>query len=110
MISPYNLASHRILQAATSPTVLQFMKHVSDRHYMEMSLVEAEVGEGSKLKGLSIADAQLRSDFGVIVVALRRDGEHMLFNPGPHEQLLAGDVLVLMGQDEKLLEMEQALR
>lgn len=109
VISPYNLASHRILQAATSPTVLQFMKHVSDRHYMEMSLVEAEVGEGSKLKGLSIADAQLRSDFGVIVVAIRRDGEHMLFNPGPHEQLLAGDVLVLMGKDEKLLDMEQAL-
>lgn len=109
VISPYNLASHRILQAATSPTVLQFMKHVSDRHYMEMSLVEAEVGEGSKLKGLSIADAQLRSDFGVIVVALRRDGEHMMFNPGPHEQLLAGDMLVLMGQDEKLLETQQVL-
>ncbi len=109
VISPYNLASHRILQSATSPTVQQFMRHISDHHYMEMSLVEAEVGEGSKLKGLSIADAQLRSDFGVIVVAIRRDGEHMLFNPGPREQLLAGDVLVLMGQDEKLLKTEQAL-
>ena len=54
VISPYNLASHRILQAATSPTVLQFMKHVADRHYMEMSLIEAKVSESSKLKGLSI--------------------------------------------------------
>ncbi len=109
VISPYNLASHRILQAATSPTVLQFMRHVSDRQYLEMSLVEAEVGEGSKMKGLSIADSKLRSDFGVVIVAIRRDGEHMLFNPGPHEPILAGDVLVLMGHDEKLAETQRAL-
>lgn len=109
VISPYSLASHRILQAATSPAVLEFMKHVSDRHYMEMSLVEAAVGEGSKLTGLTIADAQLRSDFGVIVVAIRREGDRMVFNPGPQERLFPGDVLVLMGQDEKLAETERAL-
>jgi len=51
VISPYKLASHRILQAATSPTVLQFMKHVADRHYMEMSLIEAKVSESSNSKG-----------------------------------------------------------
>ena len=54
VISPYNLASHRILQAATSPTVLQFMKHISDQHYLEMSLMEAEVQEGSRLNGLRV--------------------------------------------------------
>ena len=109
VISPYNLASHRILQAATSPTVLQFMKHVADRHYMEMSLIEAKVSPSSKLKGLSIADAQFRADFGVIIVAIRRGQQDMLFNPGPEEQLMAGDVLVLMGHDEGLMETEQAL-
>jgi len=109
VISPYNLASHRILQAATSPTVLQFMKHVADRHYLEMSLVEAKVSEGSRLEGLSIADAQLRADFGVIIVAIRRGEDDMLFNPGPQEQLLVDDVLVLMGHDEKLAETERAL-
>lgn len=110
VISPYQLASHRILQAATSPAVLQFMKHVSDRKYMEMSLVEAEVGEGSKLTGLTIADAQLRSDFGVIVVAILREGDPMVFNPGPQERLFAGDVLVLMGPEENLAETVRALR
>lgn len=109
VISPYNLASHRILQAATSPAVLQFMKHVSDRQYMEMSLVEATVTESSKMKGLSIAESKLRSDFGVVIVAIRRDGDQMLFNPGPHENIHTGDVLVLMGHDEKLAETQRAL-
>lgn len=108
VISPYNLASHRILQAATSPAVLQFMKHVSDRHYMEMSLVEATVGENSRMKGQSIAESKLRSDYGVVIVAIRRD-EQMLFNPGPQESIFAGDVLVLMGHDEKLAQTQLAL-
>ena len=85
------------------------MKHVADRHYMEMSLIEAKVSESSKLKGLSILDAQLRADLGVIIVAIRRGDQDMLFNPGPKEWLLAGDVLVLMGHDDKLVEVEQAL-
>ena len=109
VISPYNLASHRILQAATSPTVLQFMRHISDQHYLEMSLIEAEVQEGSPLSGLSIADAPLRSDYGVNIVAIRREGKHMIFNPGPQERLLAGDVLVLMGNDAQLAETQQML-
>ncbi len=33
----------------------------------------------------------------------------MIFNPGPQERLLAGDVLVLMGHDEKLAETQQML-
>ena len=87
----------------------EFMKHVADRHYMEMSLIEAKVSESSKLKGLSIADAQFRADFGVTIVAIRRGHEDMLFNPGPKEQLMASDVLVLMGHEERLMETEQAL-
>ena len=85
------------------------MKHIADRHYLEMSFIEAKVSQTSKLKGLSIADAQLRADFGVIIVAIRRGHDDMLVNPGAQEELLAGDVLVLMGHDERLMETERAL-
>ena len=102
VISPYNLAGHRIVQAATSPAVLEFMKHVADQHYMEMNLVEAHVSEKSALAGRTIQEAGLRSDFDVIVVAIRRGSQRMMFNPGPDETLEPGDVLVLMGHDEKL--------
>ena len=109
VISPYNLAGHRIVQAATSPTVLEFMKHVADRHYMEMSFVEARVSKQSSLAGRSIADANLRSEFDVIAVAIRRDTKKMIFNPGPDEKLQPGDVLVLMGHDENLAAIKRTL-
>jgi len=109
VISPYALASQPILQAATSPTVLRFMKQVSDRNDLDMNLVEIRVDSGSQLVGESIAAAKLRSKFGVNVVAVRRGDDHMIGNPDPYETLVAGDVLVLIGREECLRDTARAL-
>jgi voltage-gated potassium channel len=101
VVTPYNLTGNRIIQAATSPTVLQFMDHVADRHYLEMNLGEAAVSDGSPLVGRSLGDARLRADHGVVVVALKRQGA-MKFNPGPEEDIRPGDILVLMGHEDAL--------
>lgn len=108
VISPYNLTAHRIIQAATSPTALQFMDHVADRHYLEMNLGEAVVAEASALVGRSIGDARLRADHGVVVVALKRGGA-MKFNPGPEEELRAGDILVVLGHEQNLEKTQRLL-
>ena len=47
VFSPYRLASHRIVQAAMAPTVLQFMDHIADRVTLEMNLGEARGWPGS---------------------------------------------------------------
>ena len=88
--------------------MLQFVEHVADRHYLEMNLGEATVSDRSKLGG-TIGSARLRSDHGVIVVAVKRN-ETMLFTPGPSEELRPGDVLVLMGREEDLKKTEGLLR
>lgn len=108
VISPYNLTAHRIIQGATSPTVLQFMDYVADRHYLEMNLGEAVVTEGSALVGCSIGDARLRAEHGVVVVALKRAGT-MKFNPGPEEEFRAGDIVVVLGNQQNLEKTQQML-
>ena len=108
VVSPYHSTAHRIIQAATSPTVLQFMDHVADRHYLEMNLGEAVVSQGSRLVGRSIGDARLRAEHGVVVVALKRDGS-MKFNPGPDEELRAGDILVVLGAQRNLEKAQDLL-
>jgi voltage-gated potassium channel len=101
VVTPYSLTGQRIMQAATSATVLEFMDYVADRHYLEMNLGEATVSARSTLAGRTIAQVRLHSDHGVIVVAVKRQGR-MLFNPLPEEELRAGDTLVIMGHAEKL--------
>ena len=109
VVSLYSLASHRIVQAATSPNVLKFMDHVSDGHHMEVSFIEAQVGERSDLAGSTIEDAKTLTDLNVRIVAMKRGDERMRFNPRPEEQLESGDVLVLMGHDDDLQEAEAKL-
>lgn len=107
-MTPYNLTGHGIIQAATSPTVLQFMDHVADRHSLEMNLREAVVAEGSSLVGRSLGEVRLRADVGVVVVAVKRQGA-MKFNPGPGEDPRPGDILVLMGHDDDLRRTQELL-
>lgn len=109
VVAPYNLTGHRIIQAATSPTVLQFMDHVADRYYLEMNLGEAVVSESSELVGRSLGEVRFRAEHGVVVVAVKRQGA-MKFNPGPEEQLRPEDILVLMGHEENLRKTQELLR
>lgn len=107
VVSPYSLASARLLQTATSPTVVRFMERVSDRHVLEMNLGEARIGKGSPLTGLTIRDARLRHDYGVIVVAIKRGPDGMIFNPPPEERLEAEDVLVVMGDETSMARIQK---
>jgi voltage-gated potassium channel len=108
VVTPYHWTGQRILQAATSATVLEFMDYVADRHYLEMNLAEAEVSERSKASGSTIAAARLHADYRVIVVAIKRAGT-MLFNPLPEEELKPKDILVLMGHADQLRKTKQLL-
>ena len=109
VFSPYRLASHRIVQAAMAPTVLQFMDHIADRATLEMNLGEARIGEHAKIAGRSLGEADLRTSFGVTVVAVKPTDGKMVFNPGSEQALSAGDTLVVIGHEKNLAATKQAL-
>jgi voltage-gated potassium channel len=74
---------------------------------MELELVEIVVHPHSDLAGKTLAGAEVRQRFGIIVVALKR-GDSSTFNPGPDERIEAGDVLVALGPLQALEQIEQA--
>jgi CPA2 family monovalent cation:H+ antiporter-2 len=56
---------------------------------------------GSPLVGQRLADSDLRSVYGVTVIAIRR-GDELRPNPGGEERIEAGDLLVVMGLGEEV--------
>jgi K+/H+ antiporter YhaU regulatory subunit KhtT len=56
---------------------------------------------GSPLIGKTISGCALRSNYGVSVVAIRRESG-LLTNPGPETTLCQNDVLYLLGSQEQL--------
>ena len=84
----------------------QHLVRLLDTHAW-FELAEVVVHPSSDLAGKTLAGAEVRQRFGIIVVALKR-GEESTFNPGPGERIEAGDVLVALGPIQALEEIEQA--
>lgn len=60
-----------------------------------------KVGKSSPLAGKTLAEIELRKKFGVTLLAIRRDTE-TLSNPHGDIQLFAGDILIILGQPDKI--------
>ena len=105
VVSPTRIAGLRVLQAAVNPTAVEFMEIVTQQQALQLSLADIEVSEKSSLAGRTIADCQIRGQYGVIIVAVKRE-KGMEFNPDPSYEISAGDVLVVLGEDLDLVQFQ----
>jgi voltage-gated potassium channel len=107
VLNPYRVGGTRLAITALKPTVTDFLDASLSGSSIELELAEVVVHPSSDLAGKTLAGAEVRQRFGIIVVALKR-GEESTFNPGPGERIEAGDVLVALGPIQALEEIEQA--
>jgi voltage-gated potassium channel len=56
---------------------------------------EVRIKTGSTLVGKNLIESNLRKDYGVIIVLIKKSDGRMIFNPMPSEILDQNDVLVL---------------
>lgn len=110
VISPYTLGAIQMAHTALRPAVVDFMRLATSAEHLDLSAEQIELSPASRLVGASIRSAELRQQFGVIVVAIRRAEGHMEFNPSPDARLLAGDQLVLLGSSNQLRELDEVAR
>jgi voltage-gated potassium channel len=107
VINPYRLGGMRLAYTAIKPTVTDFVEASMAGTSVELELAEIVVHPSSELAGKTLASAEVRRRFGIIVVALKR-GETSHFNPAPDMDIEAGDVLVALGPTQALERVERA--
>jgi K+/H+ antiporter YhaU regulatory subunit KhtT len=64
------------------------------------------VESGSSFAGATIEGSRIRQEMGVIVLAIKRGGAGMRFNPAPEDHIEAGDYLIAMGEPASLRRLE----
>ena len=109
VVSPNLLGGRRMAEMLKRPTVVDFIDIAMTNSHLGLMMEEARVGDGSHLIGKNLIDSHLRQDYGVIIVAIKRDSGEMVFNPMPSEKLNAGDVIVVIGKKEDLVRMSEIL-
>ena len=109
VVSPYMIGARRMAQMLKKPTVVDFIDIAMMGSHLGLMMEEAKIGPKSNLIGKNLIDSQLRKDFGVIIVAIKKISGNMIFNPMPSETLEAGDVIVVIGKREDLLRMSTVM-
>ena len=106
ILSPYQLGGVQIAATALRPAVVDFMHLATSSDRLDLAAEQIELGDGSPFVGKTIKDANLRHDFGVIVVAIKRKAGDMEFNPPPEAVLSNNDQLVVLGNADQLKSLE----
>ncbi len=110
VVCPYQMGGRRMAEILHKPTVVDFLDQTMMHNELGLQMEEAVVGAGSPITGKTLRSSNLRQDFGVIIVAIKRITGEMVFNPGPGEIFNAGDVIVAIGKKAELRRMSTALR
>jgi voltage-gated potassium channel len=107
VISPYHFAGHRIAQSFLRPNVLDFLDSATVKIGVDLEIAEVQIGGQSRYIGQTFRESKMRGDFGLIVLAVKRDGQ-MQFNPGPDDRMNSGDYLIAIGESAGLRKLEEA--
>lgn len=110
VVSPYVIGGQRVAQAVLRPAVIDFLELATREDYLELQIEEVDIEEGSALAGTQIRETGIRRDLGIIVVAVRRADQTMVFNPPPELALAVGDTLITLGHREQLERLEALAR
>jgi voltage-gated potassium channel len=109
VVCPYQMGGRRMAEILHKPTVVDFLDQTMMHTELGLQMEEAVIGSGSPITGKTLITSNLRQDFGVIIVAIKRITGEMVFNPGPGEIFNAGDVIVAIGKKTELQRMSQAI-
>jgi voltage-gated potassium channel len=102
VISPYSIGGHRVAQAVLRPHAMDFIELATQSHHLELQIDQIGLREGSRLVGDSLKTSPIKSELGIIIVAIKRPDGRMEFNPVPEAMLGAGDVLIALGHRQQL--------
>ena len=67
---------------------------------------EILVNAKSRLAGTTVGNSHIHHEFGIMVLAIKRDGGPR-FNPTANEPILGGDNLIVMGEAAKMPLLEK---
>lgn len=102
VVNPQQLGGDRMASFVTQPHVVDFVDVVMHDGSLEFRLEDFAVPTGSGVVGDTLRSAQLRSNTGALVLAVRRPDGTFVTNPSPEIVVSAGDVLIGVGTAEQL--------
>jgi voltage-gated potassium channel len=105
VVNPQELGAARMASFVVQPNVAEFVDVIMHERSMDFRMQEVEIPAGSRLAGVTLRDANLRQQAGVLVLALRGDDGRFQTNPDPDVVLNTHNVVIAVGTDDALQQL-----
>jgi len=106
VVSPSVIGGRRMAAWMLRPVVSDYLDLVGHGERLEYRLEEIELTGTSSLDNKTIQEADIRGKVGAMILAIKR-GESINTNPSREELLKSGDLLIVIGTDDQLKELEK---
>lgn len=100
-VKVYSKAQVALQETLARPPVVEQKTSVTLPLLREVDLETVTISDGSSATGKRVRELQLRAQSGASIVGIERHGQSII-NPGPDEELLAGDQILLLGNISQL--------
>jgi voltage-gated potassium channel len=102
VVSPYRLSGLKMAQALIRPTLVDFLDLIIRRSELSLSMEEMVVKKSSRIVNRTLQECDIRRKANIIVVAIKKPGEDIVFNPSPSVDIITGDTLLVLGDNEHI--------
>jgi voltage-gated potassium channel len=102
VVMPYLIGGQKMAQTVIKPAVTDFLEFAVNNRDMGLEMGELVVSESSRLNELTLVESGIRQEMDVIIVAIRKKGGEMKFNPSSQTRIEAGDILISLGKSTDL--------
>jgi voltage-gated potassium channel len=102
VVNPQELGAARMASFVARPNVAEFVDVVMHERSMEFRMQEFTVPDTSSLAGITLGEADLRKQTGVLILAVRHADGTFTTNPDPAMVITPHQVLIAVGTDDDL--------
>src|ERR1700733_680740 len=107
--APYDMTGNRMAQVMLKPHVFQFIDFTTKGMGLDVGIEQFSGSSSCEIASKSLAESKIRSELGVIVLAIRKSDGSRHFNPPAEAEIEAGDFLIVMGEQTNLRKLELML-
>jgi len=107
--SPYEMGAVSMAQRIIRPTVTSFLDLAFARKRTDIQMEEIPVSSDSKLIDVMLKDSGIRQRFNLIIIAIKKENDQMLFNPSFESRIQEGDTVIAVGDIDNLRRLEKEL-
>ncbi|MCP4745865.1 MAG: potassium channel protein [Desulfobacteraceae bacterium] len=107
--APYETGAATMAQRIIRPNVTNFLDLAFAHEHNDIFMEEIPVSGNSRLNNVMLKDSGIRQKYNLIIIAIKKADDKMIFNPSFEARIHGGDTVIAVGTPDGLKKLEAEL-